>query len=262
MDAVTDIMNEVLVSFENREPSGFDMPMMKFEHMMGANVAYVVGILLLKKIMSSDSIPAMDLKWFRAVYNLACVVLSAWSLYLAVVAAEAVGVFNGTWVCTQGTPEQMVVVHNCLYIFYVSKFFEYTDTVIMCLRKKFRQVSFLHVYHHASVSMVVWTYLAYKSGGDEYLAAGLNSFIHVLMYSHYFVTTFGMSTPWKQWLTKLQLLQFCCVFAQSAIAVKGRCGWPEWMKWQQLMYMTTMLVLFGNFFIQSYVVKKPKKKSE
>eukprot|EP00662_Eupelagonemidae_sp_cell21_P003646 gene3646-13026_t len=78
-----------------------------------------------------------------------------------------------------------------VYIFYLSKFWEYQDTLIMVLRKKFNQVSFLHVYHHSSISVVVWSYLRYSGGGDEYLAVALNSFVHVLLYSHYLATTFS-----------------------------------------------------------------------
>ena len=60
-------------------------------------------------------------------------------------------------------------------------------------------------------------YTMYDLAGDCYLGVVLNSTVHVLMYSHYFVAALGMSTPWKPFLTQMQLLQVrstsfrCCV---------------------------------------------------
>ena len=86
------------------------------------------------------------------------------------------------------------------------KYFELLDTFIFILRQKWRQVSFLHVYHHSSITMVTAAFLCFDINGDCVVtAAVLNSFVHVLMYSHYFLASFGVNTWWKSHLTKLQL---------------------------------------------------------
>lgn len=36
------------------------------------------------------------------------------------------------------------------WIFYMSKFIELFDTLFFILRKKFNQVTFLHVFHHGN----------------------------------------------------------------------------------------------------------------
>lgn len=41
-----------------------------------------------------------------------------------------------------------------LYIFYLSKILDFLDTVFIILEKKWKQLSFLHVYHHTSIFLV------------------------------------------------------------------------------------------------------------
>lgn len=43
---------------------------------------------------------------------------------------------------------------SAVHIFYLSKIFDFCDTVFIILRRKWRQLSFLHVYHHTSIFLV------------------------------------------------------------------------------------------------------------
>lgn len=52
-----------------------------------------------------------------------------------------------------------------LWIHYLSKVYEFADTAIMVLKKNERQISFLHVYHHASTFFPCWC--VWERGGDE-----------------------------------------------------------------------------------------------
>ena len=54
------------------------------------------------------------------------------------------------------------------HIFYLSKFIEFLDTVFFILRKKNNQVSFLHVYHHVSIT-IMWYILStwYPNGSGK-----------------------------------------------------------------------------------------------
>lgn len=47
------------------------------------------------------------------------------------------------------------------YIYYLSKFYELLDTVILVLRKK--PLSFLHVYHHSFVVIMCWLWLQVRA---------------------------------------------------------------------------------------------------
>lgn len=41
-----------------------------------------------------------------------------------------------------------------LYVFYISKILDFADTVFIILEKRWKQLSFLHVYHHTSIFLV------------------------------------------------------------------------------------------------------------
>ncbi len=45
---------------------------------------------------------------------------------------------------------------NVCWIFYISKFIELLDTLFFILRKKFNQITFLHVFHHGKYSFALF----------------------------------------------------------------------------------------------------------
>ena len=47
-----------------------------------------------------------------------------------------------------------------IFVHYLSKFLDLLDTVFICLKKKERQLIFLHVYHHATIGQI-WGLLLY-----------------------------------------------------------------------------------------------------
>ena len=47
------------------------------------------------------------------------------------------------------------VMGNVMYMFYLSKILDFFDTVFIILGKKWKQLSFLHVYHHLTI-FAVW----------------------------------------------------------------------------------------------------------
>merc|ERR1719461_1452077 len=77
------------------------------------------------------------------------------------------------------TIEWFILVH------FWSKFLDMLDTVFIVLRRRNRQLSFLHVYHHATIGPL-WGLALYEgmANGTAYFGAFCNSFVHVVMYSH------------------------------------------------------------------------------
>ena len=128
---------------------------------------------------------------------------------------------------------------NAMWLFYGQKFWEYLDTVFFILKGSRRQVSFLHVYHHCSVTGIVWVYLQLMTStagdgtqlvtADGYIPAFLNSFVHVLLYAHYFMRLkckhVGGAKPWwAPYLTKMQLVQFFIIaFGVACAMLLPRC---------------------------------------
>lgn len=113
----------------------------------------------------------------------------------------------------------MKIVHINFQIFFV-------------LRKKFNQITFLHVYHHGGMIFAVYIFCKFLTGihqlfsfvinmtanllyfdytGSHGTLLGiLNSFVHVVMYGYYFLTSFKPelknSLWWKKHITQIQLV--------------------------------------------------------
>ena len=177
-------------------------------------------------------------------------------------------------------------------VYYAQKFLEFGDTLFFVLRRSFRQLTVLHLYHHVSITLVVSApaspdtrmcrhrmpsslllphptsqtaaFLRYDVNGDTYLPALCNSAVHVLMYSHYLLAAFGVDTFWKVHLTSLQLVQFLVVMAQSLVSLaKGTaCGFPLWLKLVMVAYQLSMLVLFAAFFVDSYLKTQKARRAK
>ena len=141
-----------------------------------------------------------------------------------------------------------------LYAHYHNKYVEYMDTVFMVLRKKDRQISFLHVYHHVLMTWSWFAVLRWGPGGDAWFGACCNSLIHVLMYSYNLLRTLGIPCPWKKILTQMQMVQFGLCFSQSVyVGLFCDAGtYPCFLTTLQMFVMVNMLVLFGNFYQQQY----------
>ena len=57
-------------------------------------------------------------------------------------------------------------IAKALWWFYFSKCVEMMDTIFFILRKKNNQVSFLHVYHHATMFPIWWIGVKWVAGGQ------------------------------------------------------------------------------------------------
>jgi GNS1/SUR4 family len=156
---------------------------------------------------------------------------------------------------------------NLLWLFYVSKIWDFWDTIFIVLGKKWRQLSFLHVYHHATIFLFYWLNASVNYDGDIYLTIALNGFIHTVMYTYYFVCMHtkvpetGKSLPiwWKSSLTLLQLTQFVTMMTQGGLLLFGQCKAPHRrVTSAYVVYILSLFFLFAQFFVASYV--KPKKK--
>uniref|UniRef100_S4RZ22 Elongation of very long chain fatty acids protein n=1 Tax=Petromyzon marinus TaxID=7757 RepID=S4RZ22_PETMA len=82
--------------------------------------------------------------------------------------------------------------------------------VFFILRKKFNQITFLHVYHHSSMIINWWLGVKYVPGGQAFLIGMVNSFVHVFIYTYYGLSVLGPAEQkylwWKRYLTILQLV--------------------------------------------------------
>lgn len=93
------------------------------------------------------------------------------------------------------------------YIYYISKFYELFDTVLTLSKGSRLPHTFLHVFHHSVVVFMAWWWLELRQtlqwGGLIF-----NTFVHVVMYFYYALKVLQIPTPWKRWITTLQVVQF------------------------------------------------------
>lgn len=248
-----------------REAAGLqpDMPFMEPGFLVQANAFYLLMTAVLYQWMKSRSSPidCFLMKKIMVVYNLSCVCLAG-LVVKKFVEAKLQYNYPEQFACNENRvlgeahalgDQGIKLVSEAVWWFYAQKFFEFADTWFFILRKSFRQVTFLHVFHHCSINIVVGLIGPHVFNGDMYLPIVLNAFVHVLMYGHYLAALLGYRTWWKAWLTKLQLTQFTLIALQSWYGITNQCGSPLFVKAVLLGYMGSMLALFGNFFYQSYV---------
>ena len=151
-----------------------------------------------------------------------------------------------------------------LYIFYISKILDFADTFFIIAEKRWAQLSFLHVYHHFSIFLFYWLNINVGYDGDVYLTIILNGFIHTIMYTYYFVSLHTKEIPWKSALTMSQMIQFVLMNAQAGYLMFTSCtSFPSRITYAYLIYIVTLLFLFAQFFVASYMMpKKDKKKAK
>ncbi|KAF2158418.1 hypothetical protein M409DRAFT_71655 [Zasmidium cellare ATCC 36951] len=93
------------------------------------------------------------------------------------------------------------------WVFYVSKFYEVLDTLIILAKGK--RSATLQTYHHAGAMLCMWAGIRYMSP-PIWMFVFINSFIHALMYTYFTLSAVGVKVPGrlKRLLTSLQILQF------------------------------------------------------
>lgn len=176
------------------------------------------------------------------------------------------------WLCepvrlSKEPDEMRMIVAGHLYL--VSKLLEFLDTMFIIMRKKNNQLSFLHVYHHSTMFLLTWVVIRWVPGGSALLAASVNAFVHVVMYSYYCLSALGPTIAkylwWKKYITIIQLIQFLwgCSFAINMFFIG--CDYTKWMQYVGVFYTLSYLILFGRFYFRTYRGgnrKKPKQLHE
>ncbi|XP_055695701.1 elongation of very long chain fatty acids protein 7-like [Lutzomyia longipalpis] len=148
-----------------------------------------------------------------------------------------------------------------VYCYYLLKVTDLLDTVFFVLRKKYNQITFLHVYHHAM--MVFGTYIASKFAiaGHASMLGIVNCYVHAIMYMYYLISSFKpdmkKSIWWKKHITHVQMIQFTfLIFHFGRPLVMQDCDYPQAMSAICFVQNLFMLVLFSDFYRKAYLTKK------
>lgn len=115
-----------------------------------------------------------------------------------------------SWKCQAIEYEENEIVRrmlNVAWIYFMTKFLDFLDTIFFVLRKKFNQISTLHVIHHAALPLGIWYGFKLAPTGHGTFFTFLNSFVHVVMYFYYLIAALGPKMQkflwWKKYLTIL-----------------------------------------------------------
>jgi elongation of very long chain fatty acids protein 4 len=149
-----------------------------------------------------------------------------------------------------------------IYVYYLSKVVDFTDTVIIVLRKKYDQLSFLHVYHHSAMFVIWWIGSKWGNGGDAIFGPMCNSFIHIVMYTYYLGSALKINIPGKKYLTMMQMAQFFIVVTHSALIIILDCPFPHVFEYAQVIFLCTLFALFLNFYMKAYHGTKRRVRSD
>lgn len=144
-----------------------------------------------------------------------------------------------------------------LYLFYLSKFWELLDTVLLVLRGK--PLTILHVWHHTSVMFEMFSWLEFSMVLGVY-GMMFNTLVHVFMYAYYAAALLNIRVPWKRALTSLQILQFCVSFVSLIPYYMLHAGTPDGCTGGPGLIVSivcngSFLILFIDFFRKTYSAK-------
>ena len=108
---------------------------------------------------------------------------------------------------------------------------------------------FLHVYHHAVVLLMAWSWLEYRQT-LQFGGLLFNTAVHVLMYYYYFRRVLGLPVPWKRFVTQFQIVQFgtsalCYVVTLGLLASGAECSGALALVFNFLFNMTLLYQFFG-----------------
>lgn len=224
-------------------------------------IMYLITVYLGPRAMRSRA--AYNLRGPMMAYNMSVTFLSLYMFYKLCVSAWE-GNYNLKCQNMNSGGDGDLKVAQVLWLYYFSKAIELLDTMFFILRKKNHQITFLHVYHHASMPNIWWLVLNWIPAGHTFFGASINCFIHVLMYLYYCLSTIPRAQPylwWKKYITQAQLIQFALTILHTISAIIWPCGFSiPWLMFL-VFYMMSLTALFLNFYMKTYTAKTKSKRS-
>ncbi|KAK9294275.1 hypothetical protein QLX08_011065 [Tetragonisca angustula] len=144
------------------------------------------------------------------------------------------------------------------------KLIDLVETFVFVLRKKYKQISFLHVYHHVTTILLSWLSTKYVPVAMASFTMMLNCSVHVIMYIYYFLSTFGPKIQsalarYKPILTIVQMVQFVILFMQTMQSFLPSCPVTKIPGSFSITNLIINFILFYNFYQKQYVRSAEKK---
>ncbi|XP_034478805.1 elongation of very long chain fatty acids protein F-like isoform X4 [Drosophila innubila] len=152
------------------------------------------------------------------------------------------------------------------YIYFINKIIDLLDTIFFVLRKSYKQITFLHVYHHAFMVFAIYWVVRFNGFGGQFFTMALaNTFVHIVMYFYYMIsaiyTGIKRSLWWKKYITKIQIIQFVSVSLHSVyiLVFNPKCEFPVALHFLILAQCVIFITMFSNFYMKTYVKPQHQK---
>lgn len=262
-----------------------DLPLMRGQEVAIVCALYCVGVVLVPLVcraLKTDG-SSIFFKIFLALHNVALCLYSAatFLLFLPIfVSSMRERGFMATYCYLDDRQLWHEGLSGLAYVFYLSKVWEFIDTVALFVKGK--PASWLQTYHHVGAFFTMWLLVVSRSQHVQWFVI-MNAAVHTIMYFYYFMSLIGLSkyVIWaKQSITTLQLVQFIigiCLAAITAIPLfnggsnvmldgpaiydcADRAG--TWALMLTEAYLFPLFVLFVNFYIQSYIKSSKRSSSK
>eukprot|EP01114_Cavostelium_apophysatum_P006853 TRINITY_DN1836_c0_g1_i1.p1 TRINITY_DN1836_c0_g1~~TRINITY_DN1836_c0_g1_i1.p1 ORF type:complete len:286 (-),score=55.47 TRINITY_DN1836_c0_g1_i1:101-958(-) len=248
------------VSFSEFQAAGW--PLTDWQPMVYIIIGYLVTIFTIQRLMKNRE--RFELKGIVVVHNFFLAALSlvmflgfVYNLVQLYLASPAP--FNDFF-CDSERRVSTHPVNIWFYIFYLSKFYELIDTIIIVLKK--RPLIFLHVYHHIITMVLVYVTMRTELG-IRWISSASNCAVHIPMYTYYGLSALGINVWWKKYITVIQIWQFVLGFFGNSLAyyfyynnIKCSSTVYDWLFGQAVIF--SFLLLFINFFRKTYSERRPR----
>ena len=76
----------------------------------------------------------------------------------------------------------------------------------------------LHVFHHAVVLFMVYFWMDQQQS-LQFIGLLFNTAVHVVMYCYYTMRAYGITPWWKNYITRMQIVQFMTSFASLCVGL-------------------------------------------
>ncbi|XP_076246121.1 very long chain fatty acid elongase 7-like [Calliopsis andreniformis] len=149
---------------------------------------------------------------------------------------------------------------------FLVKYLDFIETILFVLRKKKRQISTLHLYHHVSTVLLTWLYTKYWAHGMSLTVVGLNDSIHVIMYTFYLLSSYGPTVqkylqPIKPFITIIQMVQFLILIGLGMQPFfKPECQEHVIPTSIMIVNLSINFALFYKFYRETYTSNNRKTK--
>jgi len=234
---------------------------------IGSSIGYCILVYGMAYFMRNQA--RFEMKTFSLIHNINMFLISVFcfiGLTYGVYLSYQAGGIEILFCDAKNRQHGVGVLKFWMHIFWLSKIYEFVDTIIIVLRKA--PLIFLHVYHHWITNLLVF-FTLYYAMPTAWSACVLNAFVHIPMYLYYLLSIAGFKDLWfKRYITQIQIMQFITVLLLHLTSVlyhyyvSQNCSSFDvwWKNTAGGSVIASYLLLFLHFYSQSYG-KDGKKKA-